>query len=92
MEKKRLINLLESEDYAKEKLEDFDVKTTADVVKLFFRSLPNCLFTNEKYKMLMMALDLETREEQTNRVFQHLKTLPPANSDTLQALIVHLLK
>ena len=62
------------------------------VLKVFFRSLPDPLFTYAAYQRFMMAMDPESEEEKVRLIFQHISKLPSAHFDTLHATVVHLLK
>lgn len=73
-------------------LSNVDINAVAGCLKLYFRELPEPLFTNAKYSDFVDAVGLADPETKNNTIWRLLADLPPANYHTLIYLRKHLLK
>ncbi|KAL0093989.1 Rho GTPase activation protein, partial [Phycomyces blakesleeanus] len=67
-----------------------DVCAVTSVLKQYFRSLPQPLFTEELYAKFISSMDLQDERETLERLKYLLKALPIENYDTIQYLLLHL--
>ncbi|XP_039266553.2 breakpoint cluster region protein-like isoform X1 [Styela clava] len=73
-------------------LSNVDINAVAGCLKLYFRELPEPLFTNAKYSDFVEAVGLADPETKHNTIWRLLADLPPANYHTLIYLRQHLLR
>ncbi|CAB3980876.1 unconventional myosin-IXa-like [Paramuricea clavata] len=68
----------------------YAIHVVAAVLKLFFRTLPSPLITEEVYDEFLRACDISDSESRLQRIHTLVDTLPKANQDTLERLVFHL--
>ncbi|XP_017266569.1 unconventional myosin-IXb isoform X2 [Kryptolebias marmoratus] len=73
-------------------LDNFPIHTITGLVKRWFRELPDPLMTFSLYNDFLQAAELPERAEQIRAVYKKIDELPPANYNTLERLIFHLVK
>ena len=87
----RLLNLLQVDAWnARISNEEYTEHDVANVLKRFFRTLPEPLLTNELYSQWIGGLNLEQHEEQLELYKKLLQSLPHINRQTLRKLLGHL--
>ncbi|EZF11869.1 hypothetical protein H112_07086 [Trichophyton rubrum D6] len=67
-----------------------DVNSVAGLLKLFFRDLPDPLFTNERYSAFIDAARKDDDIQRRDALHALINSLPDPNYATLRALILHL--
>ncbi|KAF3482324.1 uncharacterized protein GIQ15_05083 [Arthroderma uncinatum] len=67
-----------------------DVNSVAGLLKLFFRDLPDPLFTNERYSAFIEAARKDDDTHRRDALHALINSLPDPNYATLRALILHL--
>jgi hypothetical protein len=67
-----------------------DVNNAANLMKLFFRELPDPLFTNEHYSDLVEAAKIQDDVVRRDSLHAIINALPDPNYATLRALTLHL--
>ncbi|KAK2743398.1 hypothetical protein FQN57_004863 [Myotisia sp. PD_48] len=67
-----------------------DVNSVAGILKLFFRELPDPLFTNERYSAFIEAARKTDEIQRRDALHALINSLPDPNYATLRALILHL--
>ncbi|KAK2865438.1 hypothetical protein FQN49_003572 [Arthroderma sp. PD_2] len=67
-----------------------DVNSVAGLLKLFFRDLPDPLFTNERYSAFIEAARKDDDIHRRDALHALINSLPDPNYATLRALILHL--
>ncbi|XP_013862875.1 unconventional myosin-IXb isoform X2 [Austrofundulus limnaeus] len=77
---------------AKASLDNFPIHTITGLVKRWFRELPDPLMTFSLYSDFLHAVELPENAEKIRAVYQKIDELPPANYNTLERLIFHLVK
>ncbi|XP_011613163.2 unconventional myosin-IXb isoform X2 [Takifugu rubripes] len=88
---KELHQRLETEPHAV-CLEDYPIHTVTGLVKQWLRELPDPLMTFMHYNDFLHAVELPEKQEQLHAVYKVLEELPPANFNTLERLIFHLVR
>ncbi|XP_075878957.1 unconventional myosin-IXb isoform X3 [Nelusetta ayraudi] len=73
-------------------LEDYPIHTVTGLVKQWLRELPDPLMTFMHYNDFLHAIDLPEKQEQLQTIYKVLEELPPANFNTLERLIFHLVR
>ncbi|MGH0122498.1 UNVERIFIED_CONTAM: hypothetical protein FKN15_020206 [Acipenser sinensis] len=84
------INHDETLDLKDSKWEDTHVITGA--LKMFFRELPEPLFTHNYFNDFVSAIKSQDYEQRVQSIKDIIKQLPKPNQDTMQALFKHLRK
>ena len=67
-----------------------DVASVASLLKLFFRDLPDPLFTHAAYHAFINAARSENPTERRDALHQQINDLPDPNYATLRTLVLHL--
>ncbi|MBN3317152.1 MYO9B protein, partial [Atractosteus spatula] len=86
---KELHQLLES-DPNTVVLDNYPIHAVTGIVKQWLRELPDPLMTFEHYSDFLRAVELPEKQEQIQAIYKVLDQLPPANYNTLERLIFHL--
>uniref|UniRef100_W5M973 Myosin IXB n=1 Tax=Lepisosteus oculatus TaxID=7918 RepID=W5M973_LEPOC len=86
---KELHQLLES-DPNTVVLDNYPIHAVTGLVKQWLRELPDPLMTFEHYSDFLRAVELPEKQEQIQAIYKVLDQLPPANYNTLERLIFHL--
>ena len=87
----RLLNNLKTDAWNQHiSIEEFTEHDVANVLKRFFRTLPEPLLTNELYSQWIDGLAFESHDEQLNLYKRLLRSLPQINRQTLNKLLGHL--
>ncbi|XP_060888978.1 si:zfos-588f8.1 isoform X2 [Labrus mixtus] len=73
-------------------LEDYPIHTVTGLVKQWLRELPDPLMTFTHYSDFLHAVELPEKQEQLHTVYKGLEELPPANFNTLERLVFHLVR
>ncbi|XP_054914132.1 unconventional myosin-IXb isoform X2 [Poeciliopsis prolifica] len=73
-------------------LDNYPIHTITGLVKRWFRELPEPLMTFSLYNDFLHAAELPENQERIRAVYQKVDELPPANFNTLERLIFHLVK
>ncbi|XP_060901288.1 unconventional myosin-IXb-like isoform X2 [Labrus mixtus] len=73
-------------------LEKYPIHTITGLVKRWLRELPDPLMTFSLYSDFLHAAELPEESERIRAVYQKLDELPPANFNTLERLIFHLVR
>ncbi|KAK2835513.1 hypothetical protein Q5P01_015997 [Channa striata] len=73
-------------------LEDYPIHTVTGLVKQWLRELPDPLMTFTRYNDLLHAVELPEKQEQLCAIYKVLEELPPANFNTLERLVFHLVR
>ncbi|XP_070774290.1 unconventional myosin-IXb isoform X2 [Enoplosus armatus] len=73
-------------------LENYPIHTITGLVKRWLRELPDPLMTFSLYNDFLHAVELPERAERIRAVYQKVDELPPANYNTLERLIFHLVR
>ncbi|KAL4630919.1 rho GTPase-activating protein 12 [Arapaima gigas] len=69
-----------------------DIHVTTGALKMFFRELPEPLFTYGRFGDFVNAIKCSDYKQRVQLITDLLKQLPRPNQDTLQALFMHLRK
>ncbi|XP_037837939.1 rho GTPase-activating protein 12 isoform X5 [Kryptolebias marmoratus] len=69
-----------------------DIHVTTGALKMFFRELPEPLFTYDKFNDFVSAIKILDYRQRVLAVKELVKQLPRPNHDTMQALFKHLRK
>ncbi|KAG7487958.1 hypothetical protein MATL_G00029080 [Megalops atlanticus] len=88
---KELHQLLETDPSAV-CLEDYPIHTVTGLVKQWLRELPDPLMTFTHYSDFLRAVELPEKPEQIHAIYKVVDQLPPANFNTLERLIFHLVR
>ncbi|XP_071346330.1 unconventional myosin-IXb isoform X2 [Trachinotus anak] len=73
-------------------LENYPIHTITGLVKRWLRELPDPLMTFSLYNDFLHAVELPEKAERIRAVYQKVDELPPANYNTLERLIFHLVR
>ncbi|KAL5016299.1 hypothetical protein ScPMuIL_005888 [Solemya velum] len=73
-------------------LTESDINAVTGVLKLYFRELPEPLFTDAHYRSFIDAISLSDAEAKEKCLLQLLHSLPDANYYTILYLLKHLVK
>ncbi|XP_047224590.1 unconventional myosin-IXb isoform X5 [Girardinichthys multiradiatus] len=73
-------------------LDNYPIHTITGLVKRWLRELPDPLMTFSLYNDFLHAVELPEKTERIRAVYQKADELPPANYNTLERLIFHLVK
>ncbi|XP_044076946.1 unconventional myosin-IXb isoform X2 [Siniperca chuatsi] len=73
-------------------LENYPIHTITGLVKRWLRELPDPLMTFSLYSDFLHAVELPEKAERLKAVYQKIDELPPANYNTLERLIFHLVR
>ncbi|XP_027875163.1 unconventional myosin-IXb isoform X2 [Xiphophorus couchianus] len=73
-------------------LDNYPIHTITGLVKRWLRELPEPLITFSLYNDFLHAAELPENQERIRAVYQKVDELPPANYNTLERLIFHLVK
>ncbi|XP_036409648.1 unconventional myosin-IXb-like isoform X2 [Megalops cyprinoides] len=88
---RELHHLLENEPL-KVCLDDYPIHTIAGLLKQWLRELPDPLMTYSHYNDFLRAVELPEQSEKLHAVYKVLDQLPPANFNTLERLVFHLVR
>ncbi|XP_031418629.1 rho GTPase-activating protein 12-like [Clupea harengus] len=69
-----------------------DIHVTAGALKMFFRELPEPLFTYTLFQEFLNAIKIPDYRQRVQSMKDLVKQLPRPNHDTMQALFTHLMK
>nr|XP_020472224.1 rho GTPase-activating protein 27-like isoform X1 [Monopterus albus] len=67
-----------------------DIHVLTGALKLFFRELPEPLFPFSHFQSFIEAIKTSDYNTKLNRMYDLVKSLPPANHDTMELLFGHL--
>ncbi|XP_047446077.1 unconventional myosin-IXb isoform X2 [Mugil cephalus] len=73
-------------------LENYPIHTVTGLVKRWLRELPDPLMTFSLYNDFLRAVELPEKDERIRAVYQKVDELPPANYNTLERIIFHLVR
>uniref|UniRef100_A0A665TFE7 Myosin IXb n=1 Tax=Echeneis naucrates TaxID=173247 RepID=A0A665TFE7_ECHNA len=73
-------------------LDNYPIHTITGLVKRWLRELPDPLMTFSLYSDFLHAVELPEKAERIRAVYQKVDELPPANYNTLERLIFHLVR
>ncbi|XP_074545706.1 unconventional myosin-IXb [Halichoeres trimaculatus] len=73
-------------------LENYPIHTITGLVKRWLRELPDPLMTFSLYSDFLHAVEFPERAERIRAIYQKVDELPPANYNTLERLIFHLVR
>ncbi|XP_028282689.1 unconventional myosin-IXb isoform X2 [Parambassis ranga] len=73
-------------------LDNYPIHTITGLVKRWLRELPDPLMTFSLYNDFLHAVELPEKAERLRAVYQKIDELPPANYNTLERLIYHLVR
>ncbi|XP_062259961.1 unconventional myosin-IXb isoform X1 [Platichthys flesus] len=73
-------------------LENYPIHTITGLVKRWLRELPDPLLTYSLYSDFLHAAELPENDDRIRAVYQKVDELPPANHNTLERLIFHLVR
>uniref|UniRef100_A0A674MSJ4 Myosin IXB n=1 Tax=Takifugu rubripes TaxID=31033 RepID=A0A674MSJ4_TAKRU len=73
-------------------LDNYVIHTVTGLVKRWLRELPDPLMTFDLYTDFLHAAELPDKAEKIRAVYQKVDELPPANYNTLERLIFHLVR
>ncbi|XP_059425036.1 unconventional myosin-IXb-like isoform X1 [Carassius carassius] len=73
-------------------LEDYPIHAVTGLVKQWLRELPEPLMTFTYYNDFLRAIELPENQEQLQAIYKVLEQLPPANFNTLERLVFHLVR
>lgn len=79
-------------DPEKPSLDNYPIHTITGLVKRWLRELPDPLMTFSLYNDFLHAVELPEKSERIKAVYQKVEELPPANFNTLERLIFHLVR
>ncbi|XP_037132671.1 rho GTPase-activating protein 12-like isoform X4 [Syngnathus acus] len=69
-----------------------DIHVTTGALKMFFRELPEPLFTYALFQNFVDAIKIQDYKERVHAIKELVRLLPEPNHDTMQALFKHLRK
>ncbi|KAM9790940.1 rho GTPase-activating protein 12-like isoform 4-T4 [Syngnathus typhle] len=69
-----------------------DIHVTTGALKMFFRELPEPLFTYALFQNFVDAIKIQDYKERVHTIKELVRLLPEPNHDTMQALFKHLRK
>ncbi|XP_029970832.1 unconventional myosin-IXb-like isoform X2 [Salarias fasciatus] len=73
-------------------LENYPIHTITGLLKRWLRELPDPLMTFSLYSDFLHAVELPEKSDRIRAVYQKVDELPPANYNTLERLIFHLVR
>uniref|UniRef100_A0A7N8XJK6 Myosin IXb n=1 Tax=Mastacembelus armatus TaxID=205130 RepID=A0A7N8XJK6_9TELE len=73
-------------------LDSYPIHTITGLVKRWLRELPDPLMTFSLYSDFLHATELPEKAERIRAIYQKIDELPPANYNTLERLIFHLVR
>uniref|UniRef100_A0A3Q3XK94 Uncharacterized protein n=1 Tax=Mola mola TaxID=94237 RepID=A0A3Q3XK94_MOLML len=73
-------------------LDNYPIHTITGLVKRWLRELPDPLMTFDLYSDFLHAVELPEKTERIRAVYQKVDDLPPANYNTLERLVFHLVR
>ncbi|XP_074507892.1 unconventional myosin-IXb isoform X2 [Sebastes fasciatus] len=73
-------------------LDNYPIHTITGLLKRWLRELPDPLMTFSLYSDFLQAVELPEKAERIRAVYQKCDELPPANFNTLERLIFHLVR
>ncbi|XP_034065600.1 unconventional myosin-IXb isoform X1 [Gymnodraco acuticeps] len=73
-------------------LDNYPIHTITGLLKRWLRELPDPLMTFSLYNDFLHAVELPEKAERIRAVYQKIDELPPANYNTLERLIFHLVR
>ncbi|XP_060939757.1 unconventional myosin-IXb isoform X2 [Limanda limanda] len=73
-------------------LENYPIHTITGLLKRWLRELPDPLLTYSLYSDFLHAAELPEKDDRIRAVYQKVDELPPANHNTLERLIFHLVR
>uniref|UniRef100_A0A1A7XP11 Myosin IXb n=1 Tax=Iconisemion striatum TaxID=60296 RepID=A0A1A7XP11_9TELE len=73
-------------------LDNYPIHTVTGLVKRWLRDLPDPLMTFSLYNDFLLATELPENSEKLKAVYKKIDELPPANYNTLERLLFHLVK
>ncbi|CAG5896503.1 unnamed protein product [Menidia menidia] len=73
-------------------LDNYPIHTITGLVKRWLRELPDPLMTFSLYNDFLHAVELPETDDRIRAVYQKVDELPPANYNTLERLIFHLVR
>ncbi|XP_068593676.1 unconventional myosin-IXb isoform X2 [Cebidichthys violaceus] len=73
-------------------LDNYPIHTITGLVKRWLRELPDPLMTFSLYSDFLHAVELPEKAERIRAVYQKIDELPPANYNTLERLVFHLVR
>uniref|UniRef100_A0A3Q1CDT6 Myosin IXb n=1 Tax=Amphiprion ocellaris TaxID=80972 RepID=A0A3Q1CDT6_AMPOC len=73
-------------------LDNYPIHTISGLVKRWLRDLPDPLMTFSLYSDFLHAVELPEKPEKIRAVYKLIEELPPANYNTLERLIFHLVR
>ncbi|XP_070397713.1 unconventional myosin-IXb isoform X3 [Nothobranchius furzeri] len=73
-------------------LDNYPIHTITGLVKRWLRDLPDPLMTFSLYNDFLLATELPENSERLKAVYKKIDELPPANYNTLERLLFHLVK
>ncbi|XP_059200954.1 unconventional myosin-IXb isoform X2 [Centropristis striata] len=73
-------------------LDNYPMHTITGLIKRWLRELPDPLMTFSLYSDFLHAVELPEKSERIRAVYQKVDELPPANFNTLERLIFHLVR
>uniref|UniRef100_A0A3Q1GTE7 Myosin IXb n=1 Tax=Acanthochromis polyacanthus TaxID=80966 RepID=A0A3Q1GTE7_9TELE len=73
-------------------LDNYPIHTISGLVKRWLRDLPDPLMTFSLYSDFLHAVELPEKAEKIRAVYKLIEELPPANYNTLERLIFHLVR
>ncbi|TDH05911.1 hypothetical protein EPR50_G00127270 [Perca flavescens] len=73
-------------------LDNYPIHTITGLVKRWLRELPDPLMTFSLYSDFLHAVELPESAERIRAVYQKVEELPPANFNTLERIIFHLVR
>ncbi|XP_034558738.1 unconventional myosin-IXb [Notolabrus celidotus] len=73
-------------------IENYPIHTITGLVKRWLRELPDPLMTFSLYSDFLQAVEFPERADRIRAIYQKVDELPPANYNTLERLIFHLVR
>ncbi|XP_048844324.1 unconventional myosin-IXb-like isoform X2 [Brienomyrus brachyistius] len=73
-------------------LEEYPIHTITGLIKQWLRELPEPLMTFTHYSAFLHAVELPEKSERLKDIYTVLDRLPPANFNTLERLIFHMIR
>jgi hypothetical protein len=67
-----------------------DVNAVTSLMRMFFRELPDPLFTRENYANFIEAAQIDAEDQRRDGLHQCINDLPDPNYATLRAIVLHL--